>query len=270
MTKRAGDPSDVLTQPKVNQWLTNSEDKSWFIAGHTRMATTGRVCRRNSHPFRYGRIIGSHNGMVTAPQKFEVDSEVLFWSLNKNRGDYQKGLKDIAGYFGLSWFDGADFYLLNHNCSLAICELDGVYYYSSDADHLQACTGVEPRKFTEGEVWRFNVQHGGSHSCNAASDLLKFESTATEQWESGYYGRGSYGKYSSNKNSRNYSSGGRGGAGRKENSKWWNDQETEADYDAEKADEFAKDSDAEWQSAWSDYCSLHAVSDDEFGERYAG
>jgi glucosamine 6-phosphate synthetase-like amidotransferase/phosphosugar isomerase protein len=77
MTKRATDPATAMRDEKLQKWLKNSQDSAWFIAGHTRFATRGSVNRRNSHPFRYGRIIGSHNGMVGAPGKFKVDSEFL-------------------------------------------------------------------------------------------------------------------------------------------------------------------------------------------------
>ena len=280
MTKRAGDPQKVLLDAKVSKWLKASRDSSWFIAGHTRFATRGKVNRRNSHPFRYGRIIGSHNGMCDAPNKFQVDSEYLFWALNKKRGDYNKALDGIGGYWGLSWFDGEDFYLMSHNGELAVVEVDGVWYYSSSWKHLDACTGGDCHTFGEGEVWKFNADGLVGSSADSDSGVKPFVSTGSK-WgfyssngRSGntYYNGGTVGTTCL----RNRKSGGRGGAGRKAAGQWWeNEDQTEG---AASESNVVRDYDQEWAEAWGTYCdtedgggSAHSMSDEEFqNSEYAG
>jgi len=271
MTKRAGDPAEVLRQTAIQKWLKTSKDRAWFIAGHTRFATRGKVNRRNSHPFRYGRIIGSHNGMVDAPMKFTVDSEYLLWSLNKARGDYNKALGSISGYFGLSWYDGSDFYLLCHSGELAVVELDGIWYYSSNWKHLDSCTGGDSHTFGEGEVWKFNANGLVGTSLQEGSDVKAFVSTAVDHWH--YYSRGRYaGGYDWNDtasgHTRNYSSGGRGGPGKKASRGWWQDQEVD-----ETVGSKTRDYDSEWADAWASYCSQGSGddaedSDDSDGDNY--
>ncbi len=146
--RRACDPFDALRCTAVNRWLSASAkgneniDSSWFIAGHTRYATRGVINRQNSHPFRFGNIIGSHNGIVEAPRRYSVDSMYLFDLLNKHDGDYNTAWHDIVGYWAVTWFDGEAFFLQTYNNTLYIGMADdGVLYYSSERGHLETCIG---------------------------------------------------------------------------------------------------------------------------------
>jgi hypothetical protein len=279
MTKGAGDPSKVLQKKRVKKWLANSRQTAWFVAGHTRFATRGKVNRRNSHPFRYGRIIGSHNGICDAPQKFQVDSEYLFYAINKARGDYQKGLEAITGYWGLSWYDGEHFYLLSHNGELAYEVIDGVLYYSSSWSHLDSCTGGNSNTLKEGQVLRISSDGTIANSSDEDSPIKPFVSkarafcTSRYNWtvdSEGYYvatGRSGSG------HTRNYASGGRGCFGRKESASWEYEHGVDGYLESGKtSDATVRDYDAEWQEAWADYCtqSEHSLSDEEHAERYAG
>ena len=139
LIKRAGDPLDCLCDEDFGAFIDGACRKGWFIAGHTRQATQGSVCKRNAHPFRYGRIIGAHNGIVDAPLRYRVDSQYLFDRLNKFEGDYQSAFAPIRGYWALSWFDGASFYLQAYGNEIALGKSGDVWYYSSDCRHLEAC-----------------------------------------------------------------------------------------------------------------------------------
>jgi hypothetical protein len=278
MTKRAGDPSKVLLDDKVQTWLKASRESAWFIAGHTRFATRGKVNRRNSHPFRYGRIIGSHNGMCDAPDKFQVDSEYLFYALNKARGDYNKALGEVGGYWGLSWYDGEDFYLMSHNGELAVVEIDGVWYYSSSWKHLDACTGGNCHTLGEGEVWKFNANGLVGSSNVEGSDVKAFVSTGTK-W--GYYSvSGRFGGTTYYPSRRQVS--GTSGSGAAKG--WWNNNDGTAGNGSGSGT--LRDYDQDWCDAWTSYCdddsgggtdeetgngSIHGLTDEEFEEsRYAG
>ncbi len=268
MTKRAGDPSKVLLDAKVSKWLKASRDSSWFIAGHTRFATRGKVNRRNSHPFRYGRIIGSHNGMCDAPDRFQVDSEYLFWALNRKRGDYNKALDQIGGYWGLSWFDGDDFYLMSHHGELAVVMVDGVWYYSSSWKHLDACTGGDCHTLGEGEVWKFNAG-GLVGSSNVKDSGVKAFVSAGSKW--GYYSN-------SHRSGAHYSNASYGTAnertGGKTANEWLSDKD-QGQRSAASGSSEVHDFDQEWVDAWGAYCdeesaSIHTMSDDDFkGSNYA-
>ena len=159
--KRADDPVVCLADDDFADFIDKSCCKGWFLAGHTRAATAGAVTNNNAHPFRFGRIIGCHNGIVSAPKSYSVDSEFLFDSLNKAGGDYNTAFADIAGYWALSWFDGESFYLQSHKNEVAIGrDAYGVWYYSSDWKHLEACARIVDN-FTllgHGDTIRFTIK----------------------------------------------------------------------------------------------------------------
>jgi hypothetical protein len=139
--KRAGDPIALLAEKEVREFIDRR--KSWFIAGHTRAATCGDVIDDNAHPFRYGRYIGAHNGIVSAPKRFAVDSQYLIHRLKKCHGDYQSAFDPVDGWWGLSWYDGADFYLQGYGIGIALGRAkSGTWYYSSDETHLEAAVGA--------------------------------------------------------------------------------------------------------------------------------
>lgn len=151
--RKACDPSSALADRGMQTWLNDFND--WAIGGHTRFATQGSVCKRNAHPFRYGGITGSHNGMVDAPRNYCVDSEYLFATI-ASKG--YKALEDIDGYWGLSWFDVYDnsFWLTMHDGQLSFTVCDDVVYYSSDSKHLASIIGGGIFTFSEGQVVKFS------------------------------------------------------------------------------------------------------------------
>ena len=112
----------MLAEPQFQEFIDRACCKLWFIAGHTCAATHGAITNRNAHPFRYGRYIGTHNGAVSTPKdsKYRVDSEYLIDQLNRHDGDYQTAFQNIAGWWGLAWFDGAEFYLQAHGNEIAL------------------------------------------------------------------------------------------------------------------------------------------------------
>ena len=151
--RKACDPANALADKGMQTWLNGFN--GWAIGGHTRYATQGSVCKGNAHPFRYGLIVGSHNGIVDAPRKYTVDSEYLFDTI-ATKG--YKALEDVDGYWGLSWFDGYDdsFWLTMHDGQLAFTVCNDVVYYSSDSKHLASIVGGDIFTFSEGQVVKFS------------------------------------------------------------------------------------------------------------------
>jgi len=244
MIKGAGDPLTVLAKPHINSWLRGERKKckkvvpkGWFIAGHTRLGTRGAAIRRNAHPFRYGRIIGAHNGMVDAPRDYEVDSMYLFDLLDKHNNDYNKAWNDVSGYWGISWFDGKDFYLQCHDGELAMVQVGDCWYYSSDDDHIKACVPCDHKaivSFGEGQTWKFNRQ-------GEAAVVDPFVSTAPQYWTKG----NQYSRYWDDTDYTTTSR--RSGAQMGGDSRWWEDDE----YTATNSD--VRDFDEDWREAWAKY-----------------
>lgn len=72
--------SNFLKTRKANRALESS-----VIIGHTRLATHGEVNWKNAHPFRHGKWIFAHNGVISnfeelnllLKKKYKVDSQVI-------------------------------------------------------------------------------------------------------------------------------------------------------------------------------------------------
>jgi len=179
--KGAGDPAKLMKRTPYRDWLNHSADNSWAVGIHTRHATQGDVVDKNAHPFKYGHIIGSHNGMVQAPYEYEVDSEYLFDTIAV---DGIQGLETVSGYWGLSWYDKKreEFYLTLHNGMLAYAVQNGVCYYSSDIDHLATfCEGAID--MIEGQVLCFSKSGTVLDSQQGQIDSLNVKGS---YWNKGY------------------------------------------------------------------------------------
>ena len=165
--------------------------KSWFIVGHTRAATQGSVCKPNAHPFRFGNIVGVHNGIVDAPVKYRVDSEYLFERLNECKGDYQSAWSMIDGYWTNAWYDGKSVWLACHDNKLSLMVTKNAIVFSSDSAHLRAaCPPGDLYSMEDEAVIRIDAKL--ARFCKWSVET-SFTSLATGRWSNGcgqYYYHG--------------------------------------------------------------------------------
>jgi hypothetical protein len=80
------------------------------IIAHGRYATQGAVNAVNAHPFKEGRIVGAHNGVIRnfkdlnkGYEQIEVDSQLIFRLFNDV--GVEETIKEINGAFVFMWFD---------------------------------------------------------------------------------------------------------------------------------------------------------------------
>jgi len=103
--KRALKISDIIKEKLFLETIFIRDDTS-IILGHTRNATAGSVSDENAHPYKFGKIIGVHNGVITNFRKFlpnaEVDSMAIFDQINKNG---IKVMAELTGWAAIAFVD---------------------------------------------------------------------------------------------------------------------------------------------------------------------
>lgn len=106
LAKQVGTPWD-LYETKQCEAIFRSVTK--VLLGHNRWATKGKINKLNAHPFEFENIAGAHNGTLTTTYQlddhtmFEVDSENIYYHMNKNGVD--ETIKNLNGAFALTWYD---------------------------------------------------------------------------------------------------------------------------------------------------------------------
>jgi glucosamine 6-phosphate synthetase-like amidotransferase/phosphosugar isomerase protein len=130
--------------------------------GHTRYATSGKITVENAHAFNYGKVYGSHNGVISngdTIKKFDVDSKVMFWLLNKYKNDFDSVFPKLSGSASVSWLYDGQFYLLRHNNPLYLLTTSNEVFYSSMRDSLVAVDVCFKLKGDISEVPQDTIYH---------------------------------------------------------------------------------------------------------------
>lgn len=125
------------------------------LLAHTRKATVGKVSIDNAHPWKFGSVVGAHNGGVYNHHELnqqlkdegflelEVDSMHIFDCLSVNRK-----LIGVRGYGSIEWTDDREepgiinLLRASTSASLRIAVTPNGVVWSSEIDHLKAALAL--------------------------------------------------------------------------------------------------------------------------------
>lgn len=161
------------------------------LFAHTRYATgNSTVNVANAHPFKVGKILGAHNGMVynhhelneKYGRNFQVDSQHLFAHINEKRS-----FSELYGYGAIEWIRTDDPKSINL-CKLLDGELsvygvgeenkiDGVVWSSSQNHLLKSFDASGITEFVRYEMRRSNIYSVNNGTLYINNNEAKLELT---------------------------------------------------------------------------------------------
>lgn len=160
VAKSIGDPFMLFDTSRGVELFRRSNR---VLIGHNRFATTGKVNRKNAHPFEFDHVVGVHNGTLTNKydledqRNFDVDSEALYNLINKYGP--KEAISKARGAWALSWWDSSNKtinFLRNKERPLffTILETGKTIFWASEQWMLTAILGRAEVKHSE--VFYFN------------------------------------------------------------------------------------------------------------------
>lgn len=176
--KKSGGPEHLFETSDFTKGVYNGPMSKVFI-GHNRAATKGEVNDKNAHPFHHHSVVGAHNGtlvstyMLEDGDKFDVDSEAIFFNLDKY--DVESVIPKIYGAYALTWYDAIEgrlFVIRNNQRPLYWCRRTDkdVIFWASEAWMLKIALGrnsiahTEPKEFEADMLYSIDVSNKGEKS----------------------------------------------------------------------------------------------------------
>lgn len=152
IAKAVGDPFQLIDG---RHFMAGMRQANKCIIGHNRWATTGKVNRKNAHPFDFPSLVGVHNGTLRNKYKlekhmdFDTDSEALYYNIGQF--GLEKVMPEVDGAYTLVWYDkdgGSINFLRNKERPL---------FYTFSADKKQLFWASELWMLM-GVLWRKDVK----------------------------------------------------------------------------------------------------------------
>ena len=150
--------------------VINKATQSSVMIGHNRLATTGKINTHTAHPYKYGDIIGFHNGTLhrsELPQwsQFEVDSMALINAIHEVGP--REAFEKTRGAFATIWLDLANdtlnfirnserslcFAWANHGQTLLFASEAGMLEWLAERNDI----GLDDRVYSFAEGFHYQI-----------------------------------------------------------------------------------------------------------------
>ncbi len=169
-------------------------DDTEVLIGHTRYATHNNAkLDEAAHPFKDGRVVGAHNGMIYNWAKIErelkrkdmiVDSQAIFALLNVCK-DPAKALEYLEGYFALSWTKGKSLFLARSSDAVLSCayvpKMRTLFWNSESANLIKVLAkhnvgGYELWQTQPDTIYRYDPSLFDEKGTNVGKNTIAFKS----------------------------------------------------------------------------------------------
>lgn len=161
--KALGSP-DYLYDKYLNDFTDEGVYNYWdcsLLLGHNRFATQGEINEENAHPFEFSNVIGAHNGTINQWElkkfhgygEFKIDSQILYYEINKNN-DLQFVWDEVySGAIALTWWNKEESslnFVRNDDRPLHYCYTNtGTLFWASKPWMLQVALAQAGIKYTK-------------------------------------------------------------------------------------------------------------------------
>lgn len=121
--------------------------KPCIFIGHARHATNGAITKENAHPYRIGKIIMAHNGIIDNfaqlqtehKTNYQVDSQII-GHLLATQGQLKTFNSDLKGWYAVPYVNlnhPETLKIARHGAPLSFGVNKSGIYFTSDIEHLK-------------------------------------------------------------------------------------------------------------------------------------